>query len=423
MMYAAIAVVVTIVVTACSGASKGDGNEINVSPFPLFSAVDGGAESGDVVGKSSWEDGDKIYLQINGEKTWHTLTYVGAESKWTSGDLPKVWSSDNYRAVYAPAYEVGADGALVLQKGKSALSSEYMTYEGSRPISITFSRGYSRIRIYCGEWPSVKFNVGGITCSNKSTVNYGLYTLTPDKSGNAYIYCSWNSTSCPLLIFETPVKDVTFSTYLYVGMPYMPVVTASSVSNKSYDVDCSCVTLDLDKLGDVFTAPADWTAYTKAGYSRIKVTGRWDKDNHPRFSGYDSDSYVSGNQNIVSVDLSGVRGVSRLDDYAFRFCRSLKSVALPLCMEGLDVGLFEDCVSLESVEIPEKVTFVETLAFSNCAKLQTVVCRPTTPPQLGAQAFQDTPSDKVLYVPASAVEAYKTSSWNNYFSEIRAIEE
>lgn len=77
-------------------------------------------------------------------------------------------------------------------------------------------------------------------------------------------------------------------------------------------------------------------------------------------------------------------------------------------------GAFYQCYDINAVSIPASVESIGQYAFNGCNNLYQVTCYATTPPTLGDNVF--TCSNAVLYVPATAVEAYQASNWANYFS-------
>jgi hypothetical protein len=61
------------------------------------------------------------------------------------------------------------------------------------------------------------------------------------------------------------------------------------------------------------------------------------------------------------------------------------------------------------------VTSIDTNAFNSCYGLKEIILKPTTPPTLSsANAFNNLPSDLVVYVPAGTLSAYQSAS--NYSS-------
>ena len=81
--------------------------------------------------------------------------------------------------------------------------------------------------------------------------------------------------------------------------------------------------------------------------------------------------------------------------------------------------LFRDCESLVEVTIPQTITKIGFEAFYNCSSLKSVYCQPTTPPALGSSVFKNNATDRKIYVPSTAVDAYKSAQhWSDYADAI-----
>ena len=79
--------------------------------------------------------------------------------------------------------------------------------------------------------------------------------------------------------------------------------------------------------------------------------------------------------------------------------------------------------SLQETTLPASVINIEAGVFRNITNALTLTCLPTTPPSLGSNAFSGT-TITAIYVPASAVDTYKTdSAWSVYAAKISAIPE
>ena len=101
---------------------------------------------------------------------------------------------------------------------------------------------------------------------------------------------------------------------------------------------------------------------------------------------------------------------------------NLQSVELGDCVTSIADVAFGFCSSLASVTIPDSVTTIGNYVFTECSGLFSVTVESTTPPSLGSDAFTNTSSNLVIYVPASSVSAYKSATnWSNYASRIQAI--
>ncbi len=81
-------------------------------------------------------------------------------------------------------------------------------------------------------------------------------------------------------------------------------------------------------------------------------------------------------------------------------------------------AIFYGCSNLVSVTIPTSVGSISGNPFSGCDNLANVYCKPLTPPALNSSYFQIASSAKI-YVPRSAVEAYKSAThWSQHADKI-----
>lgn len=139
-------------------------------------------------------------------------------------------------------------------------------------------------------------------------------------------------------------------------------------------------------------------------------------------------------------------GITRIQWYAFYGCSSLTSITIPNSVTLINSNAFNSC-GLTELNIPDSVTFINMDAFSynrnlrtvvigtgitnisnnvfkNCEVLMNFTIKATTPPSLGANAFENTPSNMNIFVPAESVAAYKAASgWSARALYIQAISE
>lgn len=108
-----------------------------------------------------------------------------------------------------------------------------------------------------------------------------------------------------------------------------------------------------------------------------------------------------------------------IEDYAFSYCSLLTGVLIPNSVTLIGAGAFYGCTSLTNITIPKNVVMVDTAAFQNCSMLREVLCRPTTPPEVGNVAFNGNAPGRKIYVPDASVSLYKASQyWSNYTDDI-----
>ena len=108
-------------------------------------------------------------------------------------------------------------------------------------------------------------------------------------------------------------------------------------------------------------------------------------------------------------------------DGTFKGCMSLGSVDILGPLEYIGPSTFEECYSLTSIILPESLTYIDDKAFLYCL-LQTIVCKPTTPPEMfpyTLDSFSSVVYDNcLLYVPNRAIYSYRTTDWWRMFKNI-----
>ncbi|MBQ9340217.1 MAG: leucine-rich repeat domain-containing protein [Paludibacteraceae bacterium] len=155
------------------------------------------------------------------------------------------------------------------------------------------------------------------------------------------------------------------------------------------------------------------------------------------------------------------KSVTQIPSYLFKNCRSLTSILIPNTIVSIGTGAFEGCSKLSSITIPSSVTSVGTSVFSGCSVLSSVYISHnpamvfervsnTTYDSYGNNLFKDCTSlrtiynyntkpqkintnstngtflnvDKslcTLYVPSTAVEAYRAATGWKDFTNIEAV--
>ena len=113
-------------------------------------------------------------------------------------------------------------------------------------------------------------------------------------------------------------------------------------------------------------------------------------------------------------------GVTSIGSSAFQNCAALTAITLPASVTTIGGSAFYGCSNLANVTIPDGVTSIGASAFRNCSKLTEVNIFAPSLQTYGYNAFQNTPADLKIYVPAASVDTYK-AGWSAYADKFEAL--
>ena len=92
-------------------------------------------------------------------------------------------------------------------------------------------------------------------------------------------------------------------------------------------------------------------------------------------------------------------------------------------MTSIGHDAFNHCKSLTSVTLPNSLTSIGHGAFLDCVNIENFYCYAEEVPSTDHSAFYYWCGYATLHVPASAIEAYKTTAPWSDFGTIKAIED
>ena len=111
--------------------------------------------------------------------------------------------------------------------------------------------------------------------------------------------------------------------------------------------------------------------------------------------------------------------VTTIGRHAFRYCDNLTSFIIPDNSQLTTIGFasFLGCSALTSITLPAGLTSLDMAAFKGCTGLTTMTCNATTPPAANSsETFYDINRSIPVYVPVSAIDAYKEADYWKEFT-------
>jgi hypothetical protein len=148
---------------------------------------------------------------------------------------------------------------------------------------------------------------------------------------------------------------------------------------------------------------------------------------------------------LLSVDLSELDALTKLNEETFSDCKKLESVAFPKnitsvgneaflnCSSLIDADMsetavsdvgesaFSGCSKLASISLPATTKELKESAFSGCRKLQSLSITAVTPPTAHSTTFKSIPNETcALLIPTNAFYDYLLASYWGSFVDIKA---
>lgn len=134
-----------------------------------------------------------------------------------------------------------------------------------------------------------------------------------------------------------------------------------------------------------------------------------------------SDHTFFGCSSLTSIKLP--ENMTMIGSDAFYRCSKLTSINLPEKLQSIGYQAFYECIALPSITLSENVIEIGSKAFYGCSNLLEVIDLGTSPAVIKSDSFaSDTKNSGKLFVPESAIDAYKRTTYWNDFKSINEIE-
>lgn len=327
-----------------------------------------------------------------------TVKFIGGYAfsgctKLTSITIPKSLSRTLYAELSRTQYnDISASG------GGGSGTSMYSPFCNSACTGIT-TVNWNAIDGYGGNSTAANscFLGGGTYLPNVTTVNFGseveiipqyicynlkkLTSITiPSSAVHISLYAFGNCTGLTSITIPETVERISSGGYILTGCTGITTLNYNAISCvRANDFTFSTSNTDANCWGTL----ANLTTVNIGNQVQIIPCG---------FLG-------SGQSRVTSITIPN--SVTTLQQYSFYQSK------------------------LTSIDLPSSVTSIGNRSFYGCSSLTSITIRATTPPALDSSynyTFPTTSQNYKIYVPASAVNTYKTTSkWSYWASKIQAI--
>ena len=114
-----------------------------------------------------------------------------------------------------------------------------------------------------------------------------------------------------------------------------------------------------------------------------------------------------------NTSISIKEGITSIAAYAFYNCSNLISITFPSSITSIGYQAFMGCSGLTSITLHEGLTAIGGESFYGCSSLSLVTIHAPFLTEYGGNAFGNNASNRIIYVPASGIQKYR-SEWSSY---------
>ena len=334
----------------------------------------------------------------------------------TDGNVVTPYKTNVFGAnIVSNTYENG-QGVITFDAEVTSIG-EKAFYNRSKLASITFPNSATLI----GDFAFTE-------CSSLTSVTIQNGVTSIGKS--AFYLCS------KLSYITIPESVTSFGDYVFKACyDLLSITIPESVTSIGQEAFYSCSSLTNATIPDSVTKIGDGTFQNCSNLATVTIGSGVTSIGERAFYNCSNLASVTIPDSVTKIESEAFYGCSSItsavisnsltsiNSSMFYNCSSLTTVTIPNSITSISHSAFYGCSSLTSVTIPSNVTSLGYDAFYKCSNLKDVYCKPTTPPTLGHDVFYNNATDRKIYVPAAAVDTYKTATnWSSYADAIVAEE-
>ena len=357
-------------------------------------------------------------LNINFSLFRTALAAVCIAASVAFGAPAKLGSTNTYWELVDSTLTISGTGAMPDYNYSSG-----RVWPSSRITSVVIENGVTTIGEYAfyqhTGLTSVSIGNSVTTIGSAAFLGTGLTTITiPNSVTSIGDYAFRGCTG--LTTITIPNSVTTIGSEAFSGCTGLTSVSiGNSVTTIGSSAFNSCTGLTSVSIGNSVTSIGDYAFYNCTGLTSVSIPASVTTIGSSAFyncTGLTAINVDAGNANYASID--GVLfNNAKTTLIQYPAAKTGAAFTIPNSVTSIGSSAFRGCTGLASVSIPASVTTIGSSAFSGCTGLKHIVNGVATPQAISnnSQFNQVTLADVNLFVPASAIDAYKAATiWKDF---------
>ena len=390
--------------------------------------------------------GDKAFWECSGLTSVtipNSVTSIGSSAFWNCTGLTSVYITD--LAAWCRIFFSGNESNPLNYAHHLYINGEEIK-DLVIPNSVTTIGNYAFQ--YCSSLTSVTIPNSVTTIGTQAFSHCsGLTSVTIGNSvtsigGKAFAYCTGLTSVhitdlaawCKITIGGL-ANPLLYAHHLYLnGEEIKDLVIPNSVTNIGNNAFNGCSGLTSVTIPNSVTTIGMNAFQYCTGLTSVTIPNSVTSIENSAFGGCSGLTSVTIPNSVTSIGSGAFGGcsgltsvtipnsVTSIGESAFSGCSGLTSMTIPNSVTSIGRNAFENCTGLTSVTIGSGVRYIYERAFAECSKLKEVYCLAENVPSTSTNTFEKSyPEYMTLYVPASSLNAYKTTEPWSLFGTIKAI--